>query len=67
MDKNFERRIKKAMIEVGEVYKKYGLSASLSIRLPRHAKVPLLAKFALWIFSKYGAVIDTLYTDLKRK
>ena len=67
MDKKFEKRVKSAMQEVNDIYKKYGLGVALSIRLPRHNKTPFFAKIALWIFSKYGAIIDTLYTDLRKK
>lgn len=67
MDKNFERRVKKAITEIGEIYKKYNLGVTLSVRLPRHAKPPLLTRLALWVLSKHGAIIDTLYTDLKKK
>lgn len=67
MDKNFEKRVKRAIAEVAAIYKKYDIAAGLSIRLPRHNKPPILAKFALWLLMKYGAIIDTLYTDLRRK
>lgn len=68
MDKKLAKRIQNAISEINEVYKKYGLSATLTIRLPKHEnKLPLFARLALWVLVKYGAIIDTLYTDLRKK
>lgn len=66
MNNNFEKRVKTAVAEIGEIYKKYKIQASLSIRIPNNQKTPFLVNVALWILGKYGAIIDTLYKDLRK-
>lgn len=69
MDKKLIDRINKSLKEIEQVYKKHGLKASLSIYFPKYptGKIPIIPRLAIWVLARYGGIIDTNFTDLKKK
>lgn len=68
MKKNkLEEVVTSYMAEEAKLLKKFGLKKSLIVTFPNKAKVPMLGKVGMKAVRMAGGILDTMFSEEKKK